>query len=415
MTDFWTIKDKKLKIKGSATHKHKPTRILAFVLSFLLLFEQSGFAQVAGQLDISLHLASLGRSLSQDKFRPLHLRYLSYDNLKNNFQLFLDKGDFMKGLSTTTEGSPERSRGKGTVPEEKLQEETKALLNYVFVGITLPNASFWVNLRPDGEDSIIDEELARTDLGRVLLEADLQLKKDTAQFTSPQTIEGKTYWDKLYAKAGELFGQENITIPTLTRPWIVPDEVIVRETSSSAYIYKATLKVMLEQDYLKDSQLYSFKDPRLKALNEYSSQLIRELIIPKLTKEINTSKRYAPLRQVYYSLIIAQWFKQRFQGKGGRYSSLINRQNLTGLTSKQPWSKATYFQAYQKSFKEGEYNLKEPAYTPYGQTIRSYFSGGITLDAVPTWSCGGEEPAGEPTLFPSRPGAERTFFSQSSS
>ena len=32
----------------------------------------------------------------------------------------------------------------------------------------------------------------------------------------------------------------------------------------------------------------------MKDLNEYSSQLIRELIIPRLTKEVNTSKSYAP-------------------------------------------------------------------------------------------------------------------------
>ena len=43
---------------------------------------------------------------------------------------------------------------------------------------------------------------------------------------------------------------------------------------------------MLEEDYLKSSQLsalgsqqYEFNDPRLKELNLYSTQLIRELIL----------------------------------------------------------------------------------------------------------------------------------------
>jgi hypothetical protein len=199
----------------------KVTKIVAFILCFLLCFEQSGFAQAAAvELNFAGHLANLHQNIFSEKFRPLHLRYLSYDNLKNNFKLLLDKGDFMKGLSP-----------KGTVPEEKLQEETKALLNYVFVGIALPNDSFWVNLRPDGEDNVIDESLAKTDVGKILLEADLQLKKDTAKFTSPETLEGKTYWDKLYKKAEELFGYENITIPTLTRPWIVPGEIISQPES----------------------------------------------------------------------------------------------------------------------------------------------------------------------------------------
>ena len=232
---------------------------------------------------------------------------------------------------------------RGAVGAEAiLNSETKKLMQYFFIGLTLPNDSFWVNLRPDSPDNIIDPALAQTDVGKILLEADLQLKKDTASFTSPQTPEGKAYWDKLYQKAGELFGNENITIPTLTRPWIVPDEIIVREAQDNAYIYKATLKVMLEQDYLAppsviarsatDSSLrgatgaeaiYNFTDPRLKALNAYSSQLIRESIIPKITKEVNTAKRYAPLRQVYYSLILAQWFKEKFAGQEGKYAQLI--------------------------------------------------------------------------------------------
>ncbi|MDD5408473.1 MAG: HD domain-containing protein [Candidatus Omnitrophica bacterium] len=346
-------------------------KIIAIILSFLLIFEQSGFAQIAGELDISSHFLALRNNFIQERFRPLHLRYLSYDPGVNNFNLLLDKGDFVKGVSA-----------KGAVLQENLQQETKILLDYFFVGISLPNEAFWVNLRPDAEDNIIDRELAETDVGRILLEADLQLKKDTANFTSPQTPEGKEYWNKLYSKAEELYGNENITIPTLTRPWIVPDEIIIRESSDNAYIYKATLKVMLEQDYLKDSSTYSFQDQRSKALNEYSSRLIRETIIPKLTKEVNSSKRYAPLRQVYYSLILAQWFKQEFYGKSGLYSYLIDRHRLDGLTSKTSWSKTTYFNSYKTSFQQGEYNIKEPRSTPYGQTIRSYMSGGLDLGQI---------------------------------
>jgi len=337
----------------------KTYKVLSLLLCSLLIFEQSGFAQMAGQLDISGYLAGLRNTLTQDKFRPLHLRYLSYDTLNNNFRLLLDKGDLKD------------------IKPSQVQDTTQKLLEYFFVGVSLPNSSFWVNLRPDSPNNITDPYLAQTDVGKILLEADLQLKKDTAKFTSPENPKGKEYWEKLYKKAGELFGYDNITIPTLTRPWIVPDEIIVREANDNAYIYKATLKVQLEQDHLKDSAVYNFDDPRLKELNGYSSQLIRELIIPELTKEINTSKRYAPLRQVYYSLILAQWFKQKFSNRSSFYGSLIDRRNLNGLTSKDDWSKTTYFKEYQKSFQKGEYNITEPISTPFGQTIRSYFSGGI--------------------------------------
>jgi len=310
------------------------------------------------QLDIAGQLAAFHNSLTVDKFRPLHLRYLQYDPQFNNFKLLLDKGDLK---------NPNNS---------DLERTSKDLLKYFFVGISLPNDTFWVNLRPDSPDNIIDPLLAQTDVGRIMLEADLELKKDTARATSPETPEGREYWNKLYQKAEELFGSQNVTIPTLTRPWIVPDEIIIRESTDSAYIYKATLKVMLEQDYLKDDAVYNFKDERLKQLNEYSSQLIRETIIPNLNKQINTSKKYAALRQVYYSLILSQWFKARFYGKEGTYSRTIDRKDLTNISSKDSWTKDTYFKAYQKSFKDGEYNVQEPVSTPFGQVIRSYFSGG---------------------------------------
>ena len=214
--------------------------------------------------------------------------------------------------------------------------------------------------------------------------------------TSPQTPEGKVYWDKLYKKAGELFGSENITIPTITMPWIVPNEIIIREAPDNAYIYKATLKVMLEEDYLSGNTqsphrggaeaVYRFSDPRLKELNEYSTQLIKELIIPKLTCAVNTSKRYAPLRQVYYSLILAQWFKQKYGSSGNsrapgtrapvnNYMSMIDYGDLTNLVSSQPYDKQSYFKQYQESFAEGEYSLQEPVYTPMGQSVRRYMSG----------------------------------------
>ncbi|MDD2927251.1 MAG: metallophosphoesterase [Candidatus Omnitrophica bacterium] len=277
----------------------------------------------------------------------------------------MDKGDLGK-------------EGKD-VPRDRLENSTQELLSHFFVGISLPNNSFWVNLRPDSPDDIIDTFLAQTDLGRILLEADLQLKKDTANFTSPNTPEGKDYWNKLYKKAGELFGSERLTIPTLTRPWIVPEEIIIRESSNNAYIYKATLKVMLEEDYLQGSSAYNFTDERLKQLNAYSSQLIRETIIPRLTKEVNTAKRYASLRQVYYSLILAQWFKEKFRGKAGLYSQLIDKKNLVNLASGEPWSKTSYFKAYQDSFNKGEYSFKESVYTAQGRIIRSYLSGGVAF------------------------------------
>src|SRR3989338_10553648 len=160
-------------------------RLISFILCFLLIFEQSGFAQVAAQLDLSGHLGALRSSLFPDKFRPLHLRYLSYSPDTNNFRLLLDKGD-SKDLK-----------------EAFLEESSKTLLKYFVIGVSLPSSSFWVNLRPDSPKDIIEDLLAETDVGKILLEADLQLKKDTAKATSPDTAQGREYWNKLYQNSRE--------------------------------------------------------------------------------------------------------------------------------------------------------------------------------------------------------------------
>ena len=154
----------------------KLRRILSLFLAFGMLIQQTGFAQVATvELDLPGKLASMHSALTFEKFRPLHLRSISYDGLDNDLRLILDKG---------TLKNPQA---------DELDTTTKDLLTYFFTGIALPHDTFWVNLRPDAPDNIIDPLLAQTDVGRILLESDLQLKKDTASFTSPQTPEGKEY------------------------------------------------------------------------------------------------------------------------------------------------------------------------------------------------------------------------------
>ncbi|RJP27301.1 MAG: class I SAM-dependent methyltransferase [Candidatus Omnitrophota bacterium] len=338
----------------------KNKKIIIILIALVFIYSQLGLAQILPQVDFSGIISGLRNSLSQESFRPASLRYLEYDSATNNFKVFIDKGDEQDLSSNSVEN----------------------ILQFFFIALSLPKESFWVNLRPDASQVTIDDNLAKTDFGKVLLEADLQLKKDTAKYTSPATKTGRQYWDKLYKKAGEIFGNQNLNIPTLARPWIVPDEIIIRQAGNNAYIYKASLKVMLEQDFLKDSDNYKFDDPKLKALNEYASELMRQFIIPELIKDVNTAKRYSLLRRVYNSLILAQWFKARYAGSSSFYPALVDKGNLTGLTSEKAWDSAYYFNEYKKSFESGEYNLKEPVFTAYGQSVRTYFSGGIALNNV---------------------------------
>lgn len=357
-------------------------RISAVAIAFVLLLEQSGFSQciVPGQLPMPAYLSACVPAV--DRFRPAYLRSTAFVSGGNGYRFMLDPGDMAFRDGEDRAGAAEK------------------LMEYFYIGLRLPNSSFWVNLRPDAPDSMIDPLLERTDIGRVLLAADVQLKKDMARLTDPDTVPGKTYWDRLYAKADELYKGEDVEIPSAIRPWIVPGEIVIGVSGSGVYIHKATLSVCLEQDWLDHHNLVgcpegqptrlsfpaSEPDPRIKQLNAYSAQLIRELLIPQLIREVNASKQYAGLRQVYFSLILAQWVKkQRLADSGERagMSPEIDSGNLTGLESEQPWSKDVYFQEYERSFEQGEYRKQRSVPDRDGITIRQYFSGGVVFETGP--------------------------------
>src|SRR3990167_1914232 len=126
-------------------------KIISLAVSVSFIFQSAGFAQVA-QLNLAGYLGQAGSVTSLDRFRPASLRYFSYEPKTNNFQILLDKAD-EKGLSNI-----------------QVKDKADELMKYFRIGLSLPNDKFWVNLRPDAPEQIIDPELEKTDIGRVMLE-----------------------------------------------------------------------------------------------------------------------------------------------------------------------------------------------------------------------------------------------------
>lgn len=276
-----------------------------------------------------------------------------------------------------------------------LEQEAKKLIHYFFIGLTLPEDALWVNLRPDEPGRITSLELAQTDMGKLLLEQDLRLKKDVAQYLNPKEPIGKRFWEELYTQAELLLGKGKLkktAITTSNRVWIVPDEAVVMETEDGALVTQAKLKVLLESEYLslkskswnKEVEVQSQNKGQLKNLTE---QLMKSIVIPEITKEVNSGKSYAPLRQIYHSLILAQWFKQKYRkqkkdGKDIPYIEAIDQSWLKDLESEFPWSKDAIWKEYLASFQKGEYQLKEKL----AGLNRMYTSGGIEFFQDPSSS-----------------------------
>jgi len=327
------------------------------------------------------------------------------------FDFILDKGD------------------EGTQNMVSLRNESTKLIKYFLASLTIPEQDLWVNLSPYEKDRIIPQSFGQTEMGRDLLAEDYMLKQITASLIYPEEATGKKFWKRVYEEAAKKFGTTNIPVNTFNKVWIVPEKAVVYENvkGGTAYVVEAKLKVMLEQDYLAleknqsptrghvpegyvspsrlPSELgLSVKAPqgnnpsRNENVNALGSQIVREIVIPELTKEINEDKNFAQLRQVYNSLILATWYKKKIKDSileqiyadkkkvagVGYMKSVIPSEakdlktSLDSSASPQNDTERIYYR-YLQAFKKGVFNYIKEDQDPMTQEAipRKYFSGGV--------------------------------------
>src|SRR5882672_274307 len=114
----------------------------------------------------------------------------------------------------------------------------------------MPEKDLWVNLSPYEKDRTIPEALSQTDMGRDLLAQDYILKQLTASLIYPEKELGKSFWDRIYAKARQMYGTTQVPVNTFNKVWIVGEKASVFERNNTAYVVESHLKVMLEEDYV---------------------------------------------------------------------------------------------------------------------------------------------------------------------
>ncbi len=137
--------------------------------------------------------------------------------------------------------------------------------------LALDPSTFWVNLSPDQPDRIVDERLGRTNAARVLLEADLQLKRTSAELSDPRTTSGAALWNAL--KPGDS-GDTCLS----DRLWIVPRPAQVHEKDDALYVLEAPLEVRMEADYLTGA--HADTCPRSDAATEAHNVAVEKAIHP---------------------------------------------------------------------------------------------------------------------------------------
>ncbi|MBF0522591.1 MAG: hypothetical protein HQL24_05990 [Candidatus Omnitrophica bacterium] len=265
--------------------------------------------------------------------------------------------------------------------DEAFKQESTKLIKYFLASLTTPEDDMWVNLNPKEPDRIIPEKFGVTEMGRDLLAQDYLLKQITSSLMNPEKEIGKTFWDKIYKKSYELYGTTDVPVDTLNKVWIIPAKAVVYEHENKAFVVEAKLKVMLEEDYLASTNIVGAGFPRPEDKgrgNRAPTQIIKEIIIPELEKEVNVGKSFAPLRQIYYSMILATWFKRNLKesllGK-----SYVDQNKTAGVDIKDKQEKLKIYDRYLEAFKKGAYNFIKEEYDPVTQSLipRKYFSGGM--------------------------------------
>ncbi|MFG2333977.1 hypothetical protein ACGFMM_30765 [Streptomyces sp. NPDC048604] len=243
-----------------------------------------------------------------------------------------------------------------------------------FVWLALPPSAFTVNLNPDEPERIIDEKFGRTDAGRVLLEADLAMKKSVAKFIHPDTAGGRKFWESLRGETKCL----------QMRQWIVPGTATVRDNGDELYILDAPLQVKMESEVVKAKGVAGANGCPLQdeATTEHNESLYRTTILPQVQNAVNRAPEYADLRRVYASRVAAEWFRKRSTTKHTAYSDVIGKGDISRWASREKWTPREVFDRYVQSYKNGEFKVKHKTTKGGYVYTQTYVYGGVDFTRI---------------------------------
>jgi len=110
-----------------------------------------------------------------------------------------------------------------------------------------------------------------------------------------------------------------------------------------------------------------------------TKEIMREVVLPAIEKEVNEGKNFAVIRQVYYAAILAKWYRELIQNTL-LAEAYVGRNRVVGVTSDDKTVKEAIYQRYIAAYKKGVFNyIKEESDVATGESLpRKYFSGGIS-------------------------------------
>lgn len=337
-------------------------------------------------------------------------------------------------------------KGDQTEAEFVASGDSAKHLEYFKAALTVKEENMWVNLSVYEADRMLPAPLAGTRFGRDLLSQDVVLEQLTASCMHPDNPDGRKYWNRVYARARELYGTNKLPLNSFQKVWVVPKKAVVYEMLTEepnaeirkrfgikkgerfAYIVETDLETVCECDLVALKHHVDLQPDRgCGTATEFPVDIFKEVILPHIRQQVNESEHFVALRQIYHALILATWFKKKLRAlapyqklfesvdsdnPASLVTSIRNIQSLGGEKSPQDaagrfdrpsesWRRldhaipdapafqiadnVEFYKQYIRLFREGVVRSArvEAGDCPGEKISRSYFSGAIRFEAVP--------------------------------
>ncbi len=183
-------------------------------------------------------------------------------------------------------------------------EDLKKAISLYYTALAIPVKNWWVDLFLwNTDEEVLGNGLEKTELGKILVESDLQLKKEVQKVLSSEV--GDRFWQKV-----EEMGLSVVS----PRFWIEPGQVKGLRDKDTFKIFDAKLKLCVA---IEDSRVSNFQKKELE-------DILRRDVVPVVERAINTSGAFAPLRSAYYAILLAAWTKRCAGFKSRKLAKIVD-------------------------------------------------------------------------------------------
>jgi hypothetical protein len=226
--------------------------------------------------------------------------------------------------------------------------------------LTIPDRDLWVNLHPAEPDRIISASLGQTDVGRIMLQADFQLKKDAGLLMRREpfaSAERELVRSSVLRRTG--LSNTEMRWGSTGRVEISSGSgrVFARQSKTGIFIEGVILDVVFEQKALRVSINRGGEWVECEIGPDEWKEFVRltqVFVRPLLIQRVNQAPEYESLRQIFSARVLADWYK-RNHPKHGTLSALIDANQLSGLRSAVDWSAVQIWRNFKRDYDTGSF------------------------------------------------------------